>query len=97
MRFCQELDVTNQNVMEKQSQLAFLLSLAHIERAARTAHAHLAVKKTFTDMYTEPRFTPRMHIWVEMMIVKQGGLDAEYLNCHPLTGLLPYFEPQAVD
>ena len=97
LRFCQELDVTNQNVMEKQSQLAFLLSLAHIERAARTAHAHLAVKKTFTDMYTEPRFTPRMHIWVEMMIVKQGGLDAEYLNCHPLTGLLPYFEPQAVD
>ncbi len=96
LRFCQELDVKTQVVMEKQSQLAFLLSLAHIERAARTSHAHLAVKKTFTDMVTEPRFTPRMHIWVEMLIVKRGELDTEYLNCHPLTGLLPYFEPLAV-
>ena len=41
-------------------------------------------------MYTEPRFTPRMHVWVEMLIVKQGELDNEYVNCHPRTGLLPW-------
>lgn len=97
LRFCQELDYESKAVMEKQSQVAFLLSLAHIERAARTAHTHLSVKKTFTDMYTEPRFTPRMHIWVEMLIIKRGELDNEYLNCHPMTGLLPYFEPLEVD
>jgi len=97
LRFCQELELSSQSVMEKQSQLAFLLSLAHIERAARTTHSHLSVKQTFTDMYTEPRFTPRMHIWVEMLIIKRGELDNEYVNCHGLTGLLPYFEPLDVE
>ena len=43
-------------------------------------------------MDTEPRFAPRMHIWVEMLIIKRGELDNEYLNCHPMTGLLPHFE-----
>lgn len=33
LRFCQELDYGTQTVLEKQSQIAFLLSLAHIERA----------------------------------------------------------------
>lgn len=78
--------------MDKQSQVAFLLSLAHIQRAARTAHTHLNVKKTFTEMYTEPRIAPRMHIWLEMLIIKRGELDNEYLNCHQMTGLPPYFE-----
>lgn len=97
LRFCQELDLHTRTVLEKQSQIAFLLSLAHIERAARTAHTHLKVKQTFTDMYTEPRFTPRMHIWVEMLILKRGELDNEYVNCHAMSGLLPYFQPIIVE
>lgn len=31
--------------------------------------------------------------WLEMLILKRGELDNEYVNCHAMTGLLPYFEP----
>lgn len=96
LRFCTELDYRSKRVIDKQSQVAFLLSLGHIEKAARTTHTHLNVKKTYTEMYTEPAFTPQMHIWVEMLIIKRGELANEYVNCHPQTGLLPYFEPLAV-
>jgi hypothetical protein len=46
-------------------------------------------------MHAEARLVPRMHVWVEMLILKAGDLVAEHVNCHPQTGLLPYFE--AVD
>lgn len=96
LRFCREQDVTTGADREKQSQIAFLLSLRHIERAARTVHTHLAVKDTLTAMYREPKFEPRMHIWVEMFILKSRDLETEYVNCHPQTGLLPYFDATLV-
>jgi aldoxime dehydratase len=96
LRFCREVDPDSGKVLERQSQVAFLLSLRHIEKAARTTHTHLSVKKAFTDMYTEPKFEPQMHIWVEMLITKEGDLATEYVNCHPMTGLLPYFESREV-
>jgi hypothetical protein len=96
LRFCREVDLRTKALLEKQSQIAFLLSLAHIERAARTTPTHLSLKQTFTDIYAEPKFEPRMHVWVEMLIVKRGQLINEYVHCHPMTGLLPYFEPTEV-
>jgi aldoxime dehydratase len=94
--FGREHDMTTGEPIEKQSQLAFLLSLSHIERAARTNHSHLCVHKSFSEMYTQPKFEPRMHIWVEMVIVKEGDMQTEYVNCHPMTSMLPYFEPTLV-
>lgn len=75
----------------RRSQFAFLLSLGHIEQAARTDPAHLAVHGAFVKMYREPRFTPQMHVWVELAVLKRDELDAEYVNCDPGTGLLPFF------
>lgn len=92
LRFCREQEVETGADRARQSQVAFLLSLRHIERAARTAHSHLAVKDTLMGIYEAPPFEPTMHIWVEMFILKQGDLQTEYVNCHPETGLLPYFE-----
>ncbi|MEQ8661833.1 MAG: phenylacetaldoxime dehydratase family protein [Gammaproteobacteria bacterium] len=94
IRDCQELTAATGQALERRTQLAFLLSLGHIERAARTDPSHLAVHGTFVGMYTEPRFTPRMHVWVEVGILKQDDLESEYVNCHPGTGLLPYFESE---
>lgn len=96
IRDCREHDAATGAVIERRTQLAFLLSLGHIERAARTDPSHLAVHGTFVGMYTKPRFTPRMHVWVEVGILKSGDLDTEYVNCHPGTGLLPYFESEQV-
>jgi len=93
VRCCREHEVASGEPLERQFQAVFALSLHHVERAARTTPTHLAVKDTFTRMHAEAQFEPRMHVWVEMLILKAGDLVADYVNCHPHTGLLPYFEP----
>lgn len=92
IRDCREYDAAAGELIERRTQIAFLLSLSHIEQAARTDPAHLAVHKAFVQMYTEPRFQPQMHVWVELGILKQGDIATEYINCDARTGLLPYFE-----
>ena len=96
IRDCREHDGANGAALERRTQVSFLLSLGHIEQAARTDSAHLAVHGAFVAMYTEPRFTPKMHVWVELGILKADELETEYVNCHAETGLLPYFEHRAV-
>jgi len=95
IRDCTELDSVSGDAIARRSQFAYLLSLTHIEHAARTDPAHLAVHRAFVRMYTEPRFTPRMHVWVELAVVKHDEVVAEYVNCHSATGLVPYFESTA--
>ncbi|MGE0486446.1 MAG: phenylacetaldoxime dehydratase family protein [Gammaproteobacteria bacterium] len=95
LRDLAEFDAHSGAPLERRSQIAFLLSLGHIERAARTDPAHLAVHRAFVQMYREPRFTPRMHVWVEVGILKSDEFEAEYVNCHPETGLLPFFATAA--
>ena len=97
VRCCREFDGTTGMPRERQSQAVFALSLHHIERAARTIATHLAVKNTFIRMHADAHFVPRMHVWVEMLILKNGELVADYVNCHPHTGLLPYFEAAEVE
>jgi len=92
VRKCEERDIPNGAAQAKQCQIAFLLSLGHIEHAARTHIAHLAVHKAFVKMYREPTFDPKMHVWVEVHVLKKGDLETEYANCHNQTGLLPFFE-----
>lgn len=92
IRDCREQDTRTGADVDRRSQFAFLLSLGHIERAARTQPTHLAVRDTFLRMLGDMTFEPQMHIWVEVFILKAGELETEYVNCHPRTGLLPYFE-----
>ena len=77
--------------IDRRTQIAFLLSLSHIEQAARTDPAHLAVHGAFVKMYAQPTFTPRMHVWVEIGVMKSDEIETQYVNCHPMTGLLPFF------
>jgi hypothetical protein len=92
IRDCLEFDTKTGVKNDRQSQNAFLLSLDKIERAARTVCEHLEVRKSFINMYTEPKFTPQMHVWVEVHILKSDDLEVEYINCHPQTGFLRFFE-----
>lgn len=96
IRDCREQEVATGDDVDRRSQFAYLLSLEHIERAARTQPTHLAVRDTFLKMFDEMTFEPQMHIWVEVSILKAGEFEDEYVNCHPRTGLLPYFEVEDV-
>ncbi|WP_159803481.1 phenylacetaldoxime dehydratase family protein [Arthrobacter zhaoguopingii] len=91
IRDCIEQDGGGKD-LERRSEIAFLLSLGHIEKAARKNPSHLALMNAFTSMYAEATFDPTMNIWVEVQIPHTGKLEAEYINCHGLTGFLPFFE-----
>lgn len=94
VRDCREQDGNGRRI-DRRSQFAFLLSLGHIERAARTDPAHLRLMKAFKDMHADLPFVPRMNIWVEVHVPAPGGVQAEYLNCYPHTGFLPFFPATA--
>eukprot|EP01035_Chromulina_nebulosa_P049074 gene49074-66631_t len=70
IRDAREFDIATGDRNMRQSQNGFLLSLADIERAAKTVHEHLQVRQSFIDMYTKPKFQPKMHVWVEVHILK---------------------------
>lgn len=95
IRFTKEEDVESGTPNMRQSQNAFLISLGHIQKAARNICPHLEVRQSFIDMYTAPKFMPSMHVWVEVHILKSGDVEAEYVNCHSKTGFLRFFEGRA--
>ena len=99
IRPCREQDVETGGLLEKQSQIGFLLSRGLVEQAARTHPTHLLLLKTLRETFTSMSNTSnsKVHVWVEGHILKKNEVDAEYVNCHPLTGLLPYFESKEVD
>ena len=76
--------------------IAFLLSLGYIEHAARMRPTHLAVHDTIISMYRQATFTPRLHPRVEVHVLPAGGVETEYINCHPQTGFRPYFDAHTV-
>ena len=96
LRDCREQDTESGALLENRSQFAFLLSLGHIEHAARTQPTHLAVHDTIIRMYKEATFTPKLHLWVEVHVLPAGAVETEYINCHPQTDCLPYFDAHTV-
>ena len=97
IRDCKEFDLNSGEDNNRQSQSAFLLSLPYIEKAAQSVRQHLEVRQSFIDMYREPKFQPKMHVWVEVHVIKAGDIDIEYVNCHNKTGFLRFFPPIVVD
>lgn len=96
IRAARERDRVTNHVLKRQSQIGFLLSLKHIEAAARSNPKHLEVHASFSDMYRCPKFNPQMHVWVEMFILKAPEIVAEYINCSSATGFLPFFAAREI-
>ena len=97
IRDCEEYDLDSGNVNQRFSQNAFLISLAHIERAAKTVCEHTELRQGLIDMYTQSAFVPQMHLYVEVQILQSDELEIEYVNCHPKTGFLRFFESRDVN
>jgi hypothetical protein len=94
-----EQDLETGEEKEKYTELSYLLTLRHLERAARTQPSHVALYNTYMGMLeelAESGAPTALMTWVEAHILESGALDAEYINCHPGTGLLPWFEAQYV-
>jgi aldoxime dehydratase len=90
MRFAQHIDSAGAAVT-KTFGLGYFLSLAHLERWAATHPKHLAILGHFMKMAREYRAGLRLKLWHEVSVLPAAGQLFEYTNCHPETGLLPYF------
>jgi len=91
MRNCNEIDLDTEEPLNKKTFDVFTLSLDHIEKAAQTYLVHQNLIKQFVNFKKEG-IVKNYLVWVEAHIIKQGNLKNEYVNCHPFTGLLPYFD-----
>lgn len=91
LRGYQELDLETGDVLEKRSIESYVLSVEHITQAARHYLVHRNIVKDYVEMSKAGKihdFLP----WVEAHILKKEDFESEYVNCHPFTGLMPYFE-----
>jgi aldoxime dehydratase len=67
------------------------LSLGHMERWAAFDPEHLAIFKAFIRLVRATDYNFGLRLWHEVSVIPGAGQVFEYINCHPQTGLLPYF------
>lgn len=92
-RFMTEVDEHGKPTQRTCGFAAFV-SLGHLEQWAALHPTHLAIFVDFLAMAAEFGPAMRLRLWHEVFVLPGGGGHAfEYLNCHPGTGLLPFFEP----
>ena len=94
-KFVQELD-KNGSPAEKTCVVSFFLSLKHLEDWTHHHPTHIALFGAFAEMLRRHDLSVQLSLWHEVSVLQSGHLDLEYLNCHPDTGFLPYFEAKEV-
>lgn len=90
---CRLMDETAQDgSYAKQSfGLAMFVSMEHLESWSKSHPTHLAIFGNFFKMVEKHEGQLDLKLWHEVLIVDGDKSICEYVNCHPNTGLLPYF------
>ena len=71
--------------------LGYFLSLKHMEAWAEGHQTHAAIFDAAIDRYRRYGRANQLRTWHEVYILPSHDQIFEYTNCHPATGLLPYF------
>jgi aldoxime dehydratase len=74
---------------------AHFISLANLERWAESHTTHHAIYHHAIAMNRHYKEARQFVSWHELFVLPGG--EFEYVNCHPSTGLLPYFSTMAVE
>jgi len=90
LRFAEETD-GNGLTLRKTFGLGYFLTLGHLEKWASTHPTHLAIFANFLTMVREHGKDLKLKLWHEVSVLPSTDQVFEYVNCHPETGLLPYF------
>lgn len=87
-RFSEELTLDGK-ATKKTFGFAYFLTLGHLEKWSKTHPTHLAIFHSFLNML-QTLDNVEIKLWHEVSALPEGQVF-EYLNCHPKTGLLPWF------
>ncbi|MBL0925588.1 MAG: phenylacetaldoxime dehydratase family protein [Sphingomonadaceae bacterium] len=83
-----ELDGTE---LDKGFAMALFKSLEHQESWTSSHPTHLSIYNAFIEMVQTRGGATDLKLWHEVMVLSGKGCDLEYVNCHPRTGVLPFF------
>jgi hypothetical protein len=73
---------------------AYFLSLGHLEDWSENHASHAAIFSAAIRRYRHYGAANQLRTWHEVFILPEGDQCFEYVNCHPSTGLLPWFEAE---
>ncbi|KAJ3481186.1 hypothetical protein NLG97_g7883 [Lecanicillium saksenae] len=83
--------VPNQSVA---SQFGYFWDLAAFEKSGKSFRAHRQARSSFEQLYKPEgelgNGKGRVHLAVELVVLKKDDLEAEYIGCLEGTGLMPY-------
>jgi hypothetical protein len=76
--------------INEQNQFAYVLDLAHFERAGKSLDEHRKLRKNMMELYGPGGELEggNAHLMVELCILKAGDFEAEYVGCVEGTGLM---------
>ncbi|MEM8785691.1 MAG: phenylacetaldoxime dehydratase family protein [Pseudomonadota bacterium] len=77
--------------------VAWFLTLKDLEEWTHHHPTHLAIFGGFHKFMRRFEGQVRLTAGHEVIVVPQGQAVMEYVNCHPKTGMLPYFPAQRVE
>jgi aldoxime dehydratase len=66
------------------------LSISHMIEWAKSHPTHLAIFNSFQNMAERLEGQFNLRLWHEIAVMDEGDSYAEYVNCHPQTGFLPF-------
>jgi len=66
------------------------LSISHLQKWAQFHPTHLAIFNSFQNMAMQREGQFDLRLWHEVAVMDEGDSYAEYINCDPMTGLLPF-------
>lgn len=71
---------------------AYFFSLPHLENWSEHHGSHAAIFSAAIQRYRKYGSANQLRTWHEVFVLPAGGQLFEYLNCHPDTGLLSWFD-----
>lgn len=79
-------------IVDKSCVIGYYLSMGHLERWTHDHPTHKAIYGTFYEMLKRHDFKIELALWHEVSVLQSKDIELIYVNCHPSTGFLPFFE-----
>jgi len=95
LRMQRKTDATGAEAPEDHA-LGYFLSLRHMEAWAEGHASHAAIFGAAIARYRRYGPANQLRTWHEVYVLPEGDQLFEYANCHPATGLLPWFPGERI-
>src|SRR5882762_8387669 len=89
-RFMDETDASGRTI-SKSFAAALFLTMKHLEDWTWSHPTHRAIFQSFHELVKARDFKLDLKLWHEVFVLRAAASRFGYLNCHPGTGLLPFF------